>query len=66
VHPARSRLDLRAAVATVMTRRTGGNDVILKYLVDICAEACGICADGSRNYGDRHEHCRVCAGTGRE
>jgi hypothetical protein len=58
--------DLCTAVATLMARRTGSNDVILKHLVDTCAEACGICADECQKHGDRHEHCRVCAETCRE
>jgi hypothetical protein len=55
--------DLCSAVASIMSRRTGSNDEVLKHLVDTCAEACRICADECAKHGDRHEHCRVCAET---
>jgi hypothetical protein len=55
--------DLCSTVVKLMSRRTGSNDFILKHLVDVCAEACGICADECQKHADRHEHCRVCAET---
>jgi hypothetical protein len=58
--------DLCGAVASIMSRRTGSNDEVLKRLVDVCAEACRICADECTKHGDRHQHCKVCAETCRE
>jgi hypothetical protein len=58
--------DLCSAVASIMSRRTGSNDEVLKHLVDVCAEAGRICADECGRHGDRHAHCKVCAETCRD
>lgn len=58
--------DLCSAAAAIMSRQTGSNDFVLKHLVDVCAEACGICAEECQKHAGRHEHCRVCAETCRD
>jgi hypothetical protein len=55
--------DLCGAVASIMSRRTGSNDEVLKHLVDTCAEACRICADECVKHASKHAHCKVCADT---
>lgn len=60
------RLDLDCADVCLVTaglaaRRTGSNEVLIKSMLEICAEACEACAVECEAHAEMHEHCRICA-----
>ena len=52
---------LAAATGAVVSRRPGGDDSLLKRVLDTCAEACRLCAQECERHAEHHVHCRVCA-----
>lgn len=60
------RLDLDCADVCLVTaglsaRRTGSNEVLIKSMLETCAEACAACAVECETHAKMHEHCRICA-----
>lgn len=53
--------DVCAATGTVASRRTGTNELIIKRMIETCAEACRLCGDECQTHAEMHEHCRICA-----
>jgi hypothetical protein len=53
--------DLCATTGTIASRRTGSNELIIKRVIEACAEACHLCGVECEKHAGRHEHCRVCA-----
>lgn len=58
--------DLCAATASVGSRRTGSNELVIRGLIEACAEACRLCGDECARHAQNMAHCRVCAETCRE
>jgi hypothetical protein len=55
--------DLCAATAMVASRRTGSNELVIKKLIEACAEACRLCGDECADHAAMMAHCRICAET---
>jgi hypothetical protein len=55
--------DICAATATLASRRTGSNEAVLRNMIELCAEACRVCAEECARHASHHEHCRICAET---
>jgi hypothetical protein len=53
--------DICVATGSVASRRTGTNELIIKRMIEACAEACRLCGDECSKHADKHEHCRICA-----
>jgi hypothetical protein len=53
--------DICSAMGSIASRRTGSNAVLIRAMLETCAEACRLCGDECDRHGDHHEHCRVCA-----
>jgi hypothetical protein len=53
--------DICMATGNLASRRTGSNEPVLKQLLELCSNACRICADECQRHAAQHEHCRVCA-----
>jgi hypothetical protein len=53
--------DVCFVTGTVASRRTGSDEIIIKRLIEACAEACRLCGEECRKHASHHEHCRVCA-----
>jgi hypothetical protein len=53
--------DVCIATGSVASRRTGTNELIMKRMIEICAEACRLCGDECAKHAAQHEHCRICA-----
>ncbi len=53
--------DVCEASARLATRRTGGNEMAISALLDVCATVCRLCAEECQKHAERHEHCRICA-----
>lgn len=53
--------DVCAATGSVATRRTGGNEEVIRPMLEACAQACRRCGDECEKHAGRHEHCRICA-----
>ena len=53
--------DVCGATGSVATRRTGGNEEIIRPMLMACAEACLRCGDECERHAAKHQHCRVCA-----
>lgn len=53
--------DVCAATGAVASRRTGTNELIIKRMIETCAEACRLCGDECEQHAEMHEHCRICA-----
>ena len=56
--------DICEAAYKVATRRTGGNEIVLEEMLQLCITACDICAEECARHD--HEHCRLCAEMCRE
>ena len=52
--------DICAATGTVATRRTGSNEMVIRAMLEACAQACRLCKEECQRHA-RMEHCRVCA-----
>ncbi|MBG7616677.1 four-helix bundle copper-binding protein [Brevundimonas sp. BAL450] len=60
------RLNLDCADVCLVTgglaaRRAGGNEALIKRMLEACAQACADCAAECDKHADKHEHCRLCA-----
>jgi hypothetical protein len=53
--------DVCSMTASLAARRTGSNDGVLLAGLELCATACEVCYEECKRYGERHEHCLVCA-----
>jgi hypothetical protein len=53
--------DLCAAAGSMASRRTGTNELVIKRVIEACADACRLCGDECSKHADAHEHCRICA-----
>jgi hypothetical protein len=53
--------DVCAATATLGNRRTGGNEEVLRKMLEACLTACRLCSAECQHHSARHEHCRICA-----
>jgi hypothetical protein len=53
--------DVCMATGSVASRRTGSNELVIKLMIEACAEACRLCGDECRRHAKMHEHCRICA-----
>ncbi|WP_181703966.1 four-helix bundle copper-binding protein [Chthonobacter albigriseus] len=53
--------DVCAATGRVASRRTGSNELIIRQMLEVCAEACRLCGEECASHASMHEHCRVCA-----
>jgi hypothetical protein len=53
--------DVCLAAATVLNRRTGSNEEVIRKMLDACITACRRCAEECRRHAGAHEHCRICA-----
>lgn len=51
--------DVCQATGTTASRRTGTNELIIKRMVETCAES----GDECQKRAQQHEHCRICAET---
>jgi hypothetical protein len=52
--------DICNATGSLASRRTGSNQEVLRTMIEICALACGTCAEECEKHA-HHDHCRVCA-----
>lgn len=53
--------DVCASTGALATRRTGGNEPVLRMSLELCALACRRCAEECEQHASKHEHCRICA-----
>jgi hypothetical protein len=53
--------DLCDVTSIVASRRTGSNELVIKRLIEACAEACRLCGDECASHAPRMAHCRICA-----
>jgi len=53
--------DVCSTTGIIGSRRTGSNELIIKRMIETCAEACRLCGDECRRHAGMHEHCRICA-----
>ena len=53
--------DVCAATGLVGSRRTGSNELVIRRLIETCAEACRLCGEECERHAGMHEHCRICA-----
>lgn len=56
--------DVCAATSRLAVRRTGENAALLRATLELCIQACEICAAECGHH--EHEHCRLCATMCRE
>jgi len=52
--------DVCSATGALASRRTGSDEIILKSMLDACAQACRLCGEECRKHAGKHEHCKVC------
>ena len=52
--------DVCLAAGTVATRRTGGNEEVIRPMLEACAVACARSAEECERHAGHHDHCRVC------
>lgn len=53
--------DVCAATGAVASRRSGSNELVIKRMIETCAEACRLCGDECEKHAQMHDHCRICA-----
>jgi hypothetical protein len=53
--------DVCAATGSLASRCTGTNEIVLKTMLDACAQACQLCGEECAKHASMHEHCKVCA-----
>lgn len=53
--------DVCSATGMVASRRTGSNEIVIKMMLEACAEACRLCGAECETHAGMHEHCRICA-----
>lgn len=49
------------AAGELSSRRTGSNEVGIRMMLDVCTQACRMCAEECLKHAAMHEHCRICA-----
>lgn len=54
-------VDICAATGRLALRRTGSNEAVLRATLELCAMACGVCAEECERHASHHKHCRICA-----
>jgi hypothetical protein len=55
--------DVCLTMGMMATRRTGSNAILVGRMLEVCEEACGICARECERHAATMAHCRVCAET---
>jgi hypothetical protein len=53
--------DVCTATGALASRRTGGNELLLRTVLEACALACRLCGEECARHASQHEHCRICA-----
>lgn len=53
--------DVCTAIGALASRRTGGNELLLRTMLEACALACRLCGEECARHTSQHEHCRICA-----
>lgn len=53
--------DVCVAAGAIASRRTGSNELVIRAMLDACADACRVCGDECERHGEHMEHCRICA-----
>jgi hypothetical protein len=53
--------DVCTASGRLASRRTGSDEIILKSMLDACAQACQLCGQECARHASQHQHCRICA-----
>ena len=53
--------DVCLATGKIGSRRTGSNESLIRRQLEVCAEACRLCAGECGKHAQMHEHCRICA-----
>ena len=53
--------DVCTSTGALATRRTGGNEPVLRMSLELCELACRRCAEECERHASKHEHCRICA-----
>ncbi|MBB3263960.1 hypothetical protein FHW79_001575 [Azospirillum sp. OGB3] len=53
--------DVCTATGSVVTRRSGSNEAVIRAMLDACATACRLCAEECERHAGMHQHCRICA-----
>jgi len=53
--------DVCLAAGALATRRTGSNEALIVSMLEVCEEACRLCARECERHAGHMEHCRICA-----
>ena len=53
--------DVCIVAGQVATRRTGANERLIAGMLDVCWDACRLCAKECERHAQTMEHCRICA-----
>lgn len=53
--------DVCSATGSVASRRSGSNELVIKRMIETCADACRLCGEECEKHAQMHEHCRICA-----
>jgi hypothetical protein len=53
--------DVCSATGALGSRWTGSNELVLKRMIETCAEACRVCREECEMHTIEHEYCYVCA-----
>ena len=52
--------DVCAATGRILARQASGG-AYLRPALDVCTQACRVCAEECERHAQHHEHCRLCA-----
>jgi len=55
--------DVCQTTSRVLTRQTAGDPQLTRAVLEVCIQACSVCAASCNEHRDHHEHCRICADT---
>ena len=53
--------DVCGVAGTLATRRTGSNQLLAQQTLELCQEACRLCAEECEQHAAHMAHCAVCA-----
>jgi hypothetical protein len=53
--------DVCVTTGTLATRRTGSNAQLIARMLQVCEDACRICAQACERHAPNMAHCRICA-----
>jgi uncharacterized membrane protein len=53
--------DICATTGAVASRRTESSEQVLLQLLEVCANACQVCAEECEQHASHHQHCKICA-----